>query len=190
MEEVEVRNIAAASMKIGEDQCNNLEYINPYLYFIQIFNIQTFNARIMKIKVIPTCISDEPLSEDRLLPPKTFLLSNRHSNTSPEDLSEVWNISVQQAKMTLEATTQHNSRLVIMPLSRRYCMDRMFEPVRLRSQMSTDTMDPRCEGLHGDQQCQVFGNKEMFAAAYPIKSKRGDDVDQDLKQFISDYGAP
>ena len=66
----------------------------------------------------------------------------------------------------------------------------MYEPKRLRSVMSTDTMDPRCDGMHGHRQCQVFGNKHMFAAAYPISTGKGEDVDVALKQFIEDYGAP
>ena len=56
--------------------------------------------------------------------------------------------------------------------------------------MSTDTMDPRCRELHGDRQCQVFGNKQMVAAAYPIPSGSGNNADQALKQFIFEYGVP
>jgi len=92
--------------------------------------------------------------------------------------------------MTLDATTQHHARSATMPLSRRYRMDRMYEPKRLRSQMSTDTMDPRCDGMKGFKKCQVFGNKQMFAAAYPVESRKGTDIDQALKDFIQDYGAP
>ena len=103
-------------------------------------------------------------------------------------MSEVWNISVEQAKLTLEATTQHHSRSAIMPLSRGYQMDRMFEPKQLRCDMATDTMDPRCQGLHGMKYCQVFGNRVMFAEAYPIVRKK--DCDDALKLFIQDYGAP
>ena len=51
-------------------------------------------------------------------------------------------------------------------------------------------MDPRCSGLHGDRQYQVLGNKQMFAAVYPIPSGSGNDTDQALKQFILDDGAP
>ena len=123
------------------------------------------------------------------MPTRTFLSSERHSNTTSEDLSEIWNISVEQAKMTLLATTQHHARSAIMPLSRRYRVDRMFEPKRLLGTMATDTMDPRCESLHGDHRyCQVFGNKQMFCETYPIKRKANRDLA--LKKFILDYGAP
>ena len=117
-----------------------------------------YNTRVIKSLLVPTRVSNGPLADDQLLAPKTFISNERHSNTSPEDLSEAWGISVQQAKMTLDATTQRHGRSAIMPLSRRYRLDRMYEPKRLRCQMSSDTMDPHCLGMHGDRYCQVFGN--------------------------------
>ena len=69
-------------------------------------------------------------------------------------------------------------------------MDCTFEPKRLRTGMSMDTMDPRSEGLHGDAKCQVLGNKSMFAAACPVPSGRSSDIDDASKRFVQDYGAP
>ena len=54
--------------------------------------------------------------------------------------------------------------------------------------MATDTMDPRCVGLNGMKYCQVFGNRMMFAEAYPIARKK--DCGDALKQFLREYGAP
>ena len=150
-------------------------------------DIKEFNLRVVKSLVVPTVVSGGPLSDDQLLAPKTFISTERHSNTSPEDLSETWGISVQQAKLTLDATTQRHARSAIMPLSRRYRLDRMYEPKRLRCEMSSDTMDPRCEGMHGYRYCQVFSNKSMFCVAYPIERKS--DCHVALKSFIRDYGA-
>eukprot|EP00980_Cylindrotheca_fusiformis_P006944 scaffold1450_cov67-Cylindrotheca_fusiformis.AAC.1 len=117
-------------------------YGDPYCEPLRIFDIRAFNARIAKSLKIPVRVSQGPLSEDELMPPRTFVSSQRHSNTTPEDLSEVWGINLDQAKMTLEATTQHHTRSALLPLSRRYRMDRMFELVRLTGDMATDTMDP------------------------------------------------
>jgi len=147
-----------------------------------------YNTRVIKSLLVPTRVSNGPLADDQLLAPKTFISNERHSNTSPEDLSETWGISVQQAKMTLDATTQRHGRSAIMPLSRRYRLDRMYEPKRLRCQISADTMDPHCLSIHGYRYCQVFGNKSMFCAAYPIIKKS--DCHVALKRFIIDYGAP
>eukprot|EP00934_Nitzschia_sp_Nitz4_P004494 Nitzschia sp. Nitz4//scaffold699_size1639//47//1622//NITZ4_009318-RA/size1639-snap-gene-0.2-mRNA-1//-1//CDS//3329556654//4484//frame0 len=54
--------------------------------------------------------------------------------------------------------------------------------------MATDTMDCRVKALDGSRYCQVFGNKHMFAAVYPITTKG--QCHETLKQFIADYGAP
>ena len=168
--EIESRNVSLVEVDFrGDDEL--IPHDNPYLQPIRIFDIQSFNRRIMKSSVIDTRMAQGPLSEDEILPPKTFISTNRHSNTTAEDLSEVFQISVEQAQMTLDATTQHHVRSAIMPLSRRYRMDRIYEVPRLRCAMATDTMDPRCKGIHGFKYCQVFGNKDMFAAAYPIEKK-------------------
>ena len=186
VEEIESRGIAMVESNPSVEAIT--EFDDSYHKPLRVFDIRAFNARVMKSKVISTNISQGPLSEDEILPPRTFLSTKRHSNTTPEDLSEIWNISVEQAKLTLEATTQNHIRSAIMPLSRRYRVDRMFEPKRLRCQMASDTMDPRCEGMQGVRYCQVFGNRDMFCEAYPIAKKS--DCDDALKQFIKDYGAP
>lgn len=43
--------------------------------------------------MIPTLILEASLAKDEILPPRTFLSGKRHSNTTAEDLSKVWNIS-------------------------------------------------------------------------------------------------
>ena len=64
-------------------------------------------ARIHEIqrKSLPP-IMPGPLEEYELTPPHTFLSKDRHSNTTPEDLSERWGLSVAQAALTLKATTR------------------------------------------------------------------------------------
>ena len=64
----------------------------------------------------------------------------------------------------------------------------MYKPKRLIGEMASDTMDPRCDGMHGYKYCQVFGNKKMFCEAYPI-DKKSNCADA-LSKFIRDYGAP
>ena len=50
---------------------------------------------------------------------RTFLSKNRHSNTTAEDLSERWGLSISQAAVTLKATKQKLTRSEIMTLARR-----------------------------------------------------------------------
>ena len=59
----------------------------------------------------------------------------------------------------------------IMPLERRYRADRMFDVCRIHGIMSIDNMDARCQSIHDENYCQVFGNKQFFVEAYKIKKK-------------------
>ena len=72
---------------------------------------------------------------------RTFKSSSRHSNVSPEDLSERWFISISQAANTLKSTTINLLRSAVLPLSRRYRADRMFRRKLLDGQWSIDTLD-------------------------------------------------
>ena len=45
----------------------------------------------------------------------------------------------------------------------------------------------KCKSIHGEQYCQIFANKEFFAAAYPIEKKS--QVSEPLELFVQDYGA-
>jgi hypothetical protein len=49
-------------------------------------------------------------------------------------------------------------------------------------------MDMRCNLIDRERYCQVFANKEFFAAAYPIEKKG--DAYEPIDWFIQDYGAP
>ena len=64
----------------------------------------------------------------------------------------------------------------------------MFYVRRIHGTMSTDTMDTRCQSIHQDKYLQVFGNKDFFVEAYPIKRKKGSY--EGLDKFVKAYGAP
>ena len=57
-------------------------------------------------------VQDVPLA-------RTFVLTERHTDMSAEDLSKQWNIGVGQARETLKRTTQKIVRSAVMPLARR-----------------------------------------------------------------------
>ena len=103
--------------------------------------------------------------------PRTFLSKNRHSSTTSEDLSNRWGLSISQAEVNLKETTNKLTRSALMPLARRYIDNRMFDVRRIHGTMSTYTMDSRCQSIHNEQYCQVFGNKKIFVDVYPIKNK-------------------
>ena len=119
---------------------------------------------------------------------RTFISNERRGTVTAQSLSERWFIGLEQAKKTLAATTQRMVRSAILPLSRRYRADRMFERPRLKDVVFTDTMDGQYKSLDGNCHAQIFANKDFFAAAYPMEKKS--DAGAGLQQFISDFGVP
>ena len=102
--------------------------------------------------------------------PNVFQSSNRHTDVSAEDLSERWCISLKPAKETLKKTTHRFIRSALLPLSRRYRADRMFNKKTLIGAWSCDTLDGRTKSLDGNGYTQVFVNKQYFAKIYPMDS--------------------
>ena len=47
----------------------------------------------------------------------------------------------------------------------------MFDICIIHGKMSTNTMDAICQSIQDETYCQVFGNKQLFVEAYPIKKK-------------------
>ena len=65
----------------------------------------------------------------------------------------------------------------------------MFDVRRIHGTMSTDTMDARCQLIHDEKYCQVFGNKQFFMEAYPIKKKSDCHLvlDKSIKEYVAPY---
>ena len=98
----------------------------------------------------------------------TFQSTGRHTDTSPEDLSQRWHISVSRAIKTLKHATHKLLRSAILPLSQRYRSDQMFDRETLARKWSTDTMDSRSKTISGNRYAQVFSNDKYFAKSYPM----------------------
>ena len=118
----------------------------------------------------------------------TFQSSDRHSDVSPESLSERWGISINTASKTLKKTTQRFLRSAILPLARRYRADRVFSRKTLTGDWSTDTMDGRFKSLEGNRYAQVFANKGYFSRIYPMDSKKK--AGEALRLFCQEFGVP
>ena len=88
----------------------------------------------------------------------TFQSTGRHTDTQHEYLSQRWHISVSQAIKTLKHTTHKLLRSAIIPLSRRYWSDQMFDWKTLSGKWSTDTMDRRSKTIYKHRYAQVFAN--------------------------------
>ena len=64
----------------------------------------------------------------------------------------------------------------------------MFGVYRIHGTMSTDTIDSRCQSIHDEKYCKVFGNKRFFVEAYQINKKS--DCHIVLDKCVKEYGAP
>ena len=89
MYEIESRDISLIGIHFREDNIL-ISHDNSYLKSIRIFDIQSFNRRIMKSSIIKTRMTQDPLLEDEIFPPNVFLSINRYSSTTVEDLSEAF----------------------------------------------------------------------------------------------------
>jgi hypothetical protein len=56
----------------------------------------------------------------------SIITNDRHSKVTPEELSRKWNIGLQTAKDTLQATTQYGVQTPIHPMTKCLCVDHLF----------------------------------------------------------------
>ena len=160
-----------------------------------VFNLQQINRKISSMSKINQS-PKKLLQRDASIDPgktdiptlHTFQSSDRHSDVSPQELSERWGISLTAATKTLKKTTQRFLRCAILPLSRRYRTDRVFTRKTLSGDWSTDTMDGRCKTLDGNRYAQVFANKAYFSCIYPMSSKK--QAGDALRLFCQEFGVP
>ena len=81
---------------------------------------------------------------------QTFHTKERKTTVTAADLSERWFIGLAQAEKTIHATTQRLLQSAILPLVRRYRADRMYERLRFRGTVYTDTMHGHFKSLDGN----------------------------------------
>ena len=120
----------------------------------------------------------------------TFISSERHNKLCADKIADLWGVGRAKAVATLKATTQRGIRSAILPLSRRYRADRMYNVKRLNSKFATDTLWADHTSLHQNKYAQLYSHKNGFAATYPLEQATGDSIGSSLQDFISDFGAP
>ena len=82
----------------------------------RICSMSTTDPKLIKRDDMVTDAVDLPLTN-------TFQSSDRHTDVSPQSLSERWGISLSTASKTLQKTTQQFLRSAVLPLGRRYRQD-------------------------------------------------------------------
>ena len=117
---------------------------------------------------------------------RNFASKEKHSDINVYNISRRWKIVIGAITKTLKATTQMMLRSAIMPISRRYISDRMFERPHIKGMIFTDTMTGRYKLLNGNLYAQVFADDSFFDAAYPMEKKSI--AGQGLREFIRNFG--
>ncbi len=183
-----IGSVMTQSERIPEEDANfSSDYIDSQED--RMLDIGVLSKRLIaSAKVIGRQVSQVEVEMQDASQAKSFQSKGRHSSVSPEDLSERWQIGLEQAKETLRRTTQRLARSAVMPLARRHEADRAFQLKRLDGMWASDTMDGRVKSLDGNRHAQVFSDGSFFAEVCPMATKS--DAGQALKTFIMELGVP
>ena len=107
-------------------------------------------------------------------------------------LSKVWQISYEDAKCTIDATTQHGTHHPNPVLNQNYTTnDRMLQYRQINQYLFMDTFFPIKKGgtsSRGNTCCQLFVTDKRFIYVEPMKHKS--EVLLAIKQFAKEVGAP
>jgi hypothetical protein len=147
----------------------------------EISNVLGFTQRLITSVRISTttAVRDVPIMP-------TFQTEERRSDVTPERLADHWMIGLETARRTLRQTTQRFKRSALLPLSRRYKTDRIYQLPRLKGEWLTDRIDDRCKSRDGNSYGQIFANESYLAVFYPIdsKSKAGDALGRSVRSWV------
>ena len=107
-------------------------------------------------------------------------------------LSKVWRISYEDAKWTIDATTQHGTHLPNLAMNQNYTTnDRMLRYRRINQYFFMGTFFVTRKGgtsSQGNTCCQLFIMDKGFIYAVPMKQKS--EVLLAIKQFAKEVSAP
>ena len=94
--------------------------------------------------------------EEQIPARRTFMSRERHHTLDAETLAELWNIGLKKTKETMKATTQNGTRSAILPLSRQYRSDGMYNVKRLQGRFATDTFYLKSKSIYGNTYVQIY----------------------------------
>lgn len=118
--------------------------------------------------------------------------SSKSNSTDAHHLSKVWKISYDEAKQTIQATSQRSQRTQNPKLAKNYgTNDRMLRYRRLNTYFFMDTLfatKKARKASRGNTCCQLFVTDKGYVYVVPLKRKA--DVPLAVKQFAKDVGAP
>jgi hypothetical protein len=146
----------------------------------EIYNVLGFSQRL-----IASCrVQSAAVVRDLPIPP-IFQTEERRSSVTPEQLADQWMIGLETARQTLKRTTQRFLRSALLPLSRRYKADRMYQAPRLQGEWYTDTVEGRCKSRDG--KCKLTGQEFAEDSKYVHNIIQSFIVGEDAEQWVKDH---
>ena len=117
---------------------------------------------------------------------------DKYRSCSAEHLARLWNISLEDAQLTLNASTQDYLRTQEGAMTRRYktwAHQRQYCQLGgFLSQFYSDTFKSSIKSLRGNQYIQLFSNRGGFVKSYPIESRKR--ASDSLNKFMHEVGIP
>ena len=114
------------------------------------------------------------------------------SSLTPENLSKLWRIPLQQAQRTIDATEQRSLRTVQGPISRRFRTDtyqrrynRLGGPY---SRFYTDVLFSKVKSISGNTCATLYSNRQGFIKIYPMHAKS--QAHETFSMFVHEVGIP
>jgi hypothetical protein len=130
-----------------------------------------------------------------LLNDRIYIHAMRHSSSkdiTPEFLSDLWNISLEAAKRTLQSTTHDSIRILRGRIHRRVKtrahQNRYKQLGGYTSSFCSDTFKSHVRSIRGNKYVQLFCNKGLYVRCYPMKQKGH--AHYALDRFIHEVGIP
>lgn len=130
-----------------------------------------------------------------LLMNAVIISSVKHYNRrdiTPSYLADLWQISLEAAKATLQATSQESLRVLEGNVQRRVktkTHHRYYHHLSgYHADFCTDTFKANVLSTRGNKYAQVFCNRANYTKCYPIKRKS--DAPDTLNRFLHEVGVP
>ena len=148
--------------------CNALQAIEPYSLDSDLSSILSKNIHVSSLSTSP------------------------RKSVTAEQLASLWNISLQDAKATIQGTTQDYFRQIEGKLSRRVktrAHQRQYRQLGgYLGNFCSDTFHSKIPSLRGNQYVQLFCNRGNFVFSCPMKLKSH--AHNALDHFLHEVGIP
>ena len=149
-----------------------------------VFDEQTFCKRMINSVHVATDYREDIDSRNV----NAMHSDNWHSKVNAEELAQKWNIGLQAAKDTMQATTQHGIRTAIHPMTKRLRVDHLhLHRKRLPRMWHVNTVLSKVKSLLQNTCANIY-TQGKFTRVIPMTSRA--DSGLSLIEFTDDVGIP